>query len=427
MDWGYFIQRKSPDGMMDFKGVYYGARSVLRHGDPYKVGEPLRVCRLEGGECTHLSVSLNQILSLHVYFPTVFIFTAPFAMLPWGTAHLVWMAASAGILCLAAFLIWDLARNNSPFVALALVCFILANCEAVFATGNPAGIAVGLCVVAVWSFLNEQHVRIGILFLALSLVIKPHDGGLVWLCLLMMGKTYQKRALQTLILTLVLGLPGILWVSHTAPHWIEELHSNLLTDSAPGGAVDPGPSTPNSGGGPSVIINLQSFIALIWNDPHIYNPATYLVCGALLLAGIILILRSRSSKTSAWIPLAFIVPLSMLVTYHRSYDAKLMLLAIPVCAMLLDERSLTGWLAFLVTTAAIVSTSDIPLTVLLILNDNLNAPSESLFGRILFAARQRPTPLILLAMAIFYLWVYLRRIKSNRRVIKSDSLRSAVS
>jgi hypothetical protein len=413
--WGYLIQRKSSDGMMDFKGVYYGARSVLRHGDPYKVGEPLRVCRLEGGECTHLSVSLNQILSLHVYFPTVFIFTTPFAMLPWGTAHLVWMAVSAGILCLAAFLIWDLARNNSPFVALALICFLLANCEAVFATGNPAGIAVGLCVVAVWCILSERHVPVGILFLALSLVIKPHDGGLVWLCLLMMGRTYRKRAIQTLILTVVLGLPGILWVTHIAPNWIEELHSNLLTDSAPGGAVDPGPSTPNSGGGPSVIINFQSIIALVWNEPHIYNTVTYLVCGTLLLAWVILILRSRLSQTSAWIALAPVVPMSMLVTYHRSYDAKLLLLAIPACAMLWAERSLTGWLALMVTTAAIVSTADIPLTVLLILNKNLHTSNLGSFGNMLNAVLQRPTPLILLAIGTFYLWVYKRRTPQKQK------------
>ena len=427
--WGFFLQHNPHDGMLDFKGVYYGARSVLHHSDPYKVGEPLRVCQSEGGDCTQPSDVLRQVLSLNVYFPTVFIFSTPFALLPWGPVHLMWMALSAGILCLAALLIWDLARNYSPVVSLVLICFILANCEAVFATGNIAAIAVGLCVVAVWCFLHERHVPAGILCLALSLLIKPHDAGLVWLCFLVAGGVYRKRALQTLSLTLVLGLPSVLWVTHIAPNWIEELHSNLLTDSAPGGACDPGPSTANSGSGPSVNISLQSTIALVWNNPHIYNAATYLVCGVLLLAWVIVILRSRFSQTRAWIAFGSIVPLTMLVTYHRPYDAKLLLLAVPVCAMLWARRGLTGWLALLMTTAAIVSTADIPLTALLIINKNLYLSSAGLFGKMLTAVLTRPTPLILLAMGAFYLWVFLWRttLEIENGKVKGISAQSAVS
>ena len=406
--WGYLLQRNSPDGMLDFKGVYYAARSVLHHSDPYKLGEPLHVCQSEGGECTQPSDVLIQVLSLNVYFPTIFIFTAPFAMLPWGPVHLLWMAISTGILLVAAYLIWDLARNYAPAVSIVLICFLIANCEAVLAVGNIAAMAVGFCVIAIWCFLRQRHAPIGILCLALSLIAKPHDAGLVWLCLLLAGGTYQKRALQALVLTLILGLPGVLWVSNIAPNWIEELHSNLLTDAAPGGAVDPGPSTANSGSGPSVIISLQSTIAIVWNDPQIYNPVTYFVCGALLLVWVILILRPQSSPTGVWIALASIVPLTMLVTYHRSYDAKLLLLAIPACAMLWAERGLIGWMAVLVTSAAIVCTADIPLTVLLILNRNLQTSSAGLIERMLTAVLMRPTPLILLAMSIFYLWVHAR-------------------
>ncbi len=407
--------------MLDFKGVYYGARTVLHHSDPYKVGEPLRVCQSEGGDCMQPSDVLKQVLSLNVYFPTVFIFTIPFALLPWGPVHLLWLGLSAGILCLAAFLIWSLARDYSPIAALVLICFLLANCQAVFATGNTAAIAVGLCVVAVWCFLQERHAPAGILCLALSLVIKPHDAGLVWLCLLLAGGFYRKRALQTLVLTVVLGLPGVLWVTHIAPNWIEELHSNLLTDSAPGGACDPGPSTANSGSGPSVNISLQSTIALVWNDSHIYNPAIYLVCAALMLVWVILILRSRFSQTSAWIALGSVVPLTMLVTYHRPYDAKLLLLAIPACAMLWAESGLTGRLALLVTTAAIVSTGDIPLTLLLIFNQNLHMSAAGLFGKMLTAVLMRPTPLVLLAMALFYLWVYIGRVVQHERRGSGDT------
>jgi ABC-type methionine transport system permease subunit len=73
------------------------------------------------------------------------------------------------------------------------------------------------------------------------------------------------------------------------------------------------------------------------------------------------------------------------------------------------EGGLTGWLALLVTSAGIVFTGDIPLTILLILTGNLHISTAGLPGQILTVVLLRPTPLILLLMAIFYLWIYLRR------------------
>jgi hypothetical protein len=34
--WGSSIERVSPYGIFDFKGVYYYARCLLQHSDPYK-------------------------------------------------------------------------------------------------------------------------------------------------------------------------------------------------------------------------------------------------------------------------------------------------------------------------------------------------------------------------------------------------------
>lgn len=413
--WGFFVQNSNPDGMLDFKGAYYSARCLLNHTDPYKLGEPLRVCQSEGGDCTMPSDVLRQVLSLVVYVPTVFAVTVPLALLPWGILHLVWMLVNAGILFVATFLMWDLARAYSPIVSTFLGCFVLANCEAVFATGNLAGVAVALAVVAVWCLLRERYVPAGTLCMAISLIIKPHDAGLIWVCFLLAGASYRKHALRILAVAIVLGLPGILWVGHISPHWMQELHSNLQTDAAPGGACDPGPSNPNTGSGPSAIINLQSTIALVWNDPHIYNSLTYLICGTLLLVGAIRMLRSRLTASSAWLALASVVPLTILLTYHRPYDAKLLLLAIPACAALWARRGFMGWLALLLTTAGIVSSADIPLTFLLVLNRNLHIPTAEIFGKIFTSLLQRPTPLILLAMGTFYLWAYIRYSADPRR------------
>jgi hypothetical protein len=189
---------------------------------------------------------------------------------------------------------------------------------------------------------------------------------------------------------------------------MQEMYSNNLVDLLPGGASNPGPNSANSGSGPSMIINLQSAIYVFSDDPRIYNSVSYLVCGALLLVWSVCTLRARFSPERAWLALAAVVPLTILVTYHRPYDAKLLLLTIPACAMLWAAGKPIRWVALLVSTAGIVATADIPLTILLILSRNLHISTVKLSGQMLTVMLTRPAPLILLVMGIFYLWIYAR-------------------
>jgi hypothetical protein len=405
---GFFPVRDKNDMMLDFKGVYYGTRCLLQHDDPYKSGEPLRVYQAAGGVLPQEGDGLRQNLTWYIYLPTTSIFVAPFAMLPWGLAHVLWTILIAGSLVLAGFLMWNLSAKNSPVLSGFLICFLLANSEVIFATGNPAGIAISLCAVAVWCFFRNRFVWAGIICLAISLAIKPHDAGLVWLYFLLAGGICRKRALQTLVLVAILMVPACMWVSSVAPHWIGELHYNLQAASAPGRNSDPGPANPIYKSCPGMIIDLQSTISGFRDDPRIYNSVSYLVCGALLLVWSIRTLRTPYSQHRAWLALAAIVPLTLLVSYHRPYDAKLLLLAVPACAMLWAERGPIRWIALLVTTAGVVLTADIPLIIFMLLMRNVPVSTAGLSGQIHAAVLTRPTPLILLAMGIFYLWIYVR-------------------
>jgi hypothetical protein len=410
--WAFTLARTSPYGMADFSGVYHDARCLVQHGDPYKEDEPLRALRIyqaEGGGRPRPSDALRQIMALNVYPPTTFIFIAPFAMLPLVPAFLLWMILTVCCIFLAAFLMWDSAANYAPVIAAGFICFVLLNSEVLLANGNAAGIAVGLCVVAVWCFLMERFVPAGILCLAISLAIKPHDAGLVWLYFLLAGGVYRKRALQTLAVTAALAAAAVLWVSHVAPHWMQEMHTIVQAASAPGGPSDPGPFSPVNKTGANIIICLQSAVSVFWNDPRIYNPVSYLIVGVLLLAWSIRTLMARFSLQNAWLALAAVVPLAMLVSYHRPYDAKLLLLSVPACAMLWAEGGKIRWTALVVNAAGIVFTSDIPLTTLQILTANMHLSTARLSGQVLTVMLMQPVPLILLAMSIFYLWIYMRR------------------
>jgi hypothetical protein len=407
--------------MADFKGIYYDTRCLLQHRDPYKESEPLRVYQEEEGWSSLDVYELQQILMLDVYLPTAYVFIAPFAMLPWGPASLLWIIVTAGSLALASFLMWDVSANHALVVSGGLICFLLANSEIMFGTGNPAGIVVSLCVVAVWCFLNDWFVPAGILCLAISLTIKPHDAGLVWLYFLLAGGVYRKHALQTLALTVALSLPTILWVTHAAPNWMQELHSNLVAASAPGWLSDPRLDS-ITGNTCSMVIDLQSALSVFWNDPRIYNLLTGLICGTLLLVWLVRTLRLRLSPERAWLALASIAPLTILVNYHRPYDAKLLLLTIPACAILWAEGGFMKWIALVMSASGIVLTGDIPLAMLQIFTRNLHLSTAELSGEMLTVVLRRPMPLILLAMAIFYLWVYVRRTAPDAKSGSAQSI-----
>ena len=207
----------------------------------------------------------------------------------------------------------------------------------------------------------------------------------------------------------MLCLPIVLWVTHVAPHWPLELHANLLATSARGDLNDPGPTSITMGYA-GAIIDLQSVISVFRDDPRVYNPVSYLICGGLLLLWSFTTLTSRISQARTKLALAAVAAISMLPVYHRQLDAKILLLTIPACSVLWAEGGAIARLGLLVTGVGIVLTGDIPFAIICILTNNLHISTSNMSGQILTAVLTRPVPLILLIIGIFYLWEYIRRV-----------------
>jgi hypothetical protein len=405
----FILVTTSPIPVKDFKAMYFSARCLLQHCDPYNEDEVSRIYRAEGRDFPLEAAIDRQTATRYVYPPTAFAFTVPFAMLPWGPARILWMLLTVGGLIFASILAWNLEANCAPILSGVLIGYLLANSEVLIVLSNPSGIAISLCVIAVWCFLEERFVLAGILCLAVSLAVKPQDSGLVWLYFLLAGGVFRKRALQTILVTVAISLPCVLWVWHVSPHWIQELHSNILAFAVHGGLNDPGPSSRYA----NSLVDLQVVISLFRDNPRVYNPVSYLVCAPLLLVWVFATLRSRPSLARTRLAIAAIAALTMLPVHHHFYDAKLLLLTIPACAMLWAEGGFIGWLALLVNSAGFVLTGDISWTILFRLIDNLHPSTADTAGRILAAMQVIPVPLILLVMGIFYLWVYVRRCSAS--------------
>jgi len=419
---GFALRFVAVDSMGDFKDVYHGTHCLLHHCDPYNQSELIHSYQVEPGESGAESTRRRQAETLYVNLPPTFLFVAPFAVLPMGLASGLWMLLTAASIITAAFLMWDLAADYAPIISGALIALLLADSAIVLANGNAAGIVISICVIAVWFFLKERFVLAGVLCLAASLAMKPHDAGLVWLFFLLAGGIHRKRALQTLAVIVVLTLAASLWVSRVAPNWMPELHANLAEISARGGNNDPGPAGPTSTSrATEAITDLQAVVSVFRDDPRIYNAASYFACGALLLVWSIATFRSRSSPELALFALAAVAPLAMLVLYHRAYDAKILFLTVPACAILWTEGGAIAKRALLVSTSAIVFTGEIPLAILFSLTKNLHPDTAGFFGKIETIVLMRPAPLILLAMSVFYLSVYLRRARAHRNLTQTGT------
>jgi hypothetical protein len=406
---GFPTGYKGAGWMGDFKILYYGSRCLLQHRDPYNGSELLHVYLSEVGEDSSDPMQHGQRISLTeggVYLPTAPALLAPLAMLPWGVAHTLWLILSAASILIAALLAWQLGADAAPVLSGVLIGFLLFNSVSLLMNGNVAGIIVSLCIVAVWSFFKNRFVIAGVLCLAVALAFKPHDAGPVWLYFLLAGGVYRKRALQALTATVLLALPAILWVAQVSPHWMQEMNSNLSVMAANGSISDPGPNAPVTAG---MVIDLQSVVSVFRDDPRIYNPISYVVCGALLLVWSLATLKARFSPTRTWLALAAIAAISMLPVYHRPYDARLLLLAVPACAMLWKEGRPVRWLALAVTAGGIVFTGDFPLGILVVLTRNLHFGNAGMLAKVLTVVLRRPPALVLLVMGIFYLVVYVSR------------------
>ena len=394
--------------MGDFKVVYYSARCLLQHGDPYSRTDVLRVHQGEGRERPNEPQIDRDVKTRFFYPPTAFVITVPFAYFGYAAGYVLWTVFLTLSLVLASVLMCDIGSDFAPRLSGSLAGFALMNSFWLFMIGNAAAMAVGFCVIAVWCFYRERFEALGVLCLALSLALKPNDSGLVWLGLLLLGSAYRKRALQALATLLILSVPVLFWVNHVSPHWMQELSTNMAFFSGVGSSADPA-ATGMAGKNMDSLVQLQSAFAIFFPNPHTYSLISYAVSFPLILVWVGLTLRTRPTLFGLSLALAAAAPLSMLPTYHVQHDAKIILLTIPACAMLWARRGALGWLAVLVTTAGFVVNGDILSGIRILFARGILVPQPTFVSRLITVVLARPAPLVLLLMTLLYLWVLAKR------------------
>ena len=405
---GVILERITPEPLVDLRTLYFPARCLLQYGDPYSPSQVEKVYRTEGGDWATDSTKVRQIVTQLIYPPSVFLISVPMALLPWNIVQSIWVAFIAGGFIFASILIWGFSAEQAPLLSGLLIGFLVGNSEVLLVGGNAAGIVVSLCILALWCFIRNRYEAVGVICLALSLAIKPHDSGLVWIYLLIAGARFRKRALQALAVSIAMSLPVVFWVSSVSPGWWREILINISATSIHGGVSDPGP-TSTGAHGLAMVVSLQAVFSIFRDDPRFYNLASYLTCAPLLVVWMWKTARKASSKMNTWLGLATIAGLTMLPVYHRQYDTKLLLLTIPACALLWAEGSRAGRFAVLVNAAAIVLNGDLTWTVILGIVHAMHVQAGGFGEKLLVGVQVFPAPLSLLASCVVFLWLYVRR------------------
>jgi hypothetical protein len=406
---GVALQGATREPLGDFKGIYYEAGCALHHCDPYNPRQMEAFYAAQGGKAPTQAADREFFINVTVgvNLPTTLICTLPLAMMPWSAAQISWTVINAAVFVLASFLVWDIAAEFAPLLSAASICVCFATSELFLVLGNPACIVISSCAVAVWCGLRQRFGPLAVACLALALVIKPHDSGLVWLYFLASKGHLRSLARRALLVAVASGVASVVWISSLAPHWLGELRSNLLSLSQPGGLNDPGPSS-MAGHGIGMIVSLQAAFSEFVDNPRFYDAAAYGVFGVLLAIWLITTRRARREHALNLLGLAPATALTLLPIYHRIYDAKLILLAVPACSILWKRGGPQAWGASLITLTGFVVTGAIPWAISFPLLARL-LPHGGNFARwVLIALQSCVVPAVLLAFSVFYLFFFVK-------------------
>ena len=405
---GPLLARQFAGDCVDFEAYYYPAGCFLAHLDPYNPQILTQYYLSSAGKQSYEQRELRDVVTHFINLPTNLLVLAPFAQLSLPLAFTLWSIAATLCCGLACLFLWRTCAQSNPVLSAILIALVLTSSSAILCSGNAVVLVVSLSVIAAWCFIHDRCGWAGVMALAFALILKPHDAGLVWLFFLLAGGAFRRRALQTLAVTAVFSLVAAAWAFHVCPNWPSEQHANLVSISTVGGMNDPGPGSSVDRKG-VILVDLQTIVAVFRNSPPFYNPVTYILCGIPLLVWAHRVYRTSPAGDAAWLALAAVVPLSILVTYHKIYDLQLLMLMLPACFLLWNKNNARGQAAFLLTAGALLFTAEIPLGVYYALTRPLPMDLQSLTGELLAALLFRPVPLILIALAAFYLTVFLRQ------------------
>jgi hypothetical protein len=292
-----------------------------------------------------------------------------------------------------------------------LVAALLARSSYLIEVGQPSCVAIALCAIATWAFLRDRWLAVGVVCFALSLTLKPQIGCFIWVYFFLASAAHRRKAIFAAAATIAFCLPGLLLAASQpqSAHWLHDLSTNLSGIAAPGKSSDTSLLNHEA----YHIVNLQSLVGVFVGDKANANRIAWAIIIVPFAAWVYITLRARASDAKDLFGLATVALLTLLPVYHQNYDLRLLFLIFPALALLKTKWRTAYWVGSILAVALIVWTSPLILAYIL----HIPYADVQSLGRLRFLTLFRPLQVLLVLLTAFYLYIYLRVLKSTRPTV----------
>lgn len=366
----------NPAPVADFVHFYAATRAWL-HGENSYQHEVLQRVMDDAPQSPDRTYTRSELIAL--YPPATYPLVSPFAALPYRLAALAWTALNVALVPVLIVLTARLAEvrlRSFDGLVLAVGVLALAPLQTTFRTGQMA-IMVTVLVLAGLVLMRRDRDGFGGLALGLAAALKPQVG-LVFLAYAIIRRRWWSAgtALAALTLCQALGMAVLTTQGHD---WWSGLRANLHF-FAHGGPGDPTRASPNAW----QLINLHHPLHLLVDSRTTVQLIVLIAVGCL---GLLAWRWATPARTAGreLLFLALIAVLTLLVAYHRIYDAVLLVIPLawlvrsgwrlrPVCSTAvilllpfivsgpaaLQQASANGWIPSAVETSTLWATVILP-------------------------------------------------------------------
>jgi hypothetical protein len=304
----------------DFSTVYAAARCWLHGENPYE-RLALKSELAEAGAPP--AIQHDQDVNPSVYLPATMPWAAPIAWMSWRFANVVWCGLSVALFGVSLWRLLGLAQLSARarWLVASLALLFSPTYVGVY-DGNPGVLAISLIVLSIWSVFAGRMLTGGIL-LGIALCFKPQLA-LCALCVFTVWRSWRP-ILYAVLLFCMASLIAIVVLSAFGCNrqWWQTEQRNVAISFEPGGPSDPAPASAVAW----QMLNAQTLTSYIFKKQATYNAAVWILAAGLTAA--FLYLRKKR-EPARWLDAAFFAPLILTITYHRYYDAQLLLLLLPL-------------------------------------------------------------------------------------------------
>lgn len=311
------VARALDHGLRDFAGPFAGTRLFWAGGNPYDATALLATLERAGATDTAPPPA--------VYPAATFVALAPIALLPAHAAKLLFLAM--GLLLLGVGVrVWakELALSPSHTGLLCALTLAGSHLHTALFVANPGLVAVGALIAGAACY-QQQRNRPGFVLLLWALLLKPQLGivGVLWLFL-------QKQFRAGIALTLASGaiaMGSMAYLQARVPDALSQWRANATAEHTSGSISATG----------SLGVHRVDPAGL-WAALTGRELAAPIQIGAAAAYAVLALCMMRSASTTARpaASLAILGVAALLASYHRAYDAVLL---IPAWLVLLSPAA----------------------------------------------------------------------------------------